>query len=182
LSHSEFATSILSAGEPPLNGEVCSSVCGFDGSERVDCTNCDCFGGWEWVEVDVDALIEAEETAVEVETFLNAPVATPMPLPVHEGMSAAFFDDGVRRAFANDLSISRTERTSVVAVSSTVDPDTYYSVTSTSCTCVGHAKVDRCLHRAFVCFLLCLEACDAVAEAAHLAAHPVPVEALRLTA
>jgi len=176
------------------HGKGYTAVCGFDGNERVNCGNCNGTGTIEFVVTDFEAMeievlgmtAEAYNAIAAVETFLGvapvAPTATAMPMPVHEGMSAQFFDDGVRRAFANDLSISRTATASTVAINSSVDPDVYYSVTATSCTCVGHARVGRCLHRCFALFYWWLAECDAVAEAAHRAAHPVEVEALPIAA
>lgn len=171
--HPRFAVenteTTIQCGE--CHGKGYGSVAGFDGNERVDCTNCDGFGGWEYVAIDMEMIA----TVAEIETYLGAPVApasTPMPLPVHPGMTVEFFDTGVRRAFANDLSISRTSRDSVVAVSSTTDADTYYTVTRETCTCVGHERVGRCLHRAFAIWHWWVCECDAVA----VAAHPAPVE------
>jgi len=119
-------------------------------------------------------VLAAATTVEDVEEFLGetavvaAPVATLLPAIMHTGMDATFFDLGVKRAFANELSISATGRDSIVVVSSTSDPDTYYTVTRETCTCVGHERVGRCLHRCFALWHWWVLECDAVAEAAHV--------------
>ncbi len=145
----------------------------FEGSTWKPCTNCDGTGTIEVVVTDWDTyeaeVMAAAATVEAVEEFLGAsPVATPLPAIVHSDMSAEFFDAGVRRAFANELSISRTSRESVVAVSSTSDADVSYLVTRETCECIGHAKTGRCLHRCYAIWHWWVLECDAVAEAAHV--------------
>lgn len=144
------------------------AVQGFDGNERMEC---ECDGGFVLIGLTDEqiAALDAVETLLDVERHINpAPVATPLPAIVHSNMTPAFFDTGVRRAFANELSISRTARESVVAVSSTSDADVSYLVTRETCECLGHAKTGRCLHRCFAIWHWWVLECDAVAAAAHV--------------
>lgn len=66
----------------------------------------------------------------------------------HPGMSKEFFDRAVQRAMMAGLCIQRTGRASVVAVSSSTDPDVSYLVSRTGCGCRAHAQLGRCTHRA----------------------------------
>jgi hypothetical protein len=66
----------------------------------------------------------------------------------HPGMTKDFFDRAVGRAMMADLSIQRTSRASVVAVSSSTDADVSYLVSRTDCGCKGHQQHGRCMHRA----------------------------------
>jgi len=124
---------------------------------------------------ELDAMVAA--TVVEIETEMGvasaAPITTSMPMPVHPNMSPEWFDNAVRRAFNAELSISRTSRASVVAVSSATDCDISYLVTRETCQCSGHRSVGRCYHRALACWYWWVLDCDAVAENAHRQAHPV---------
>lgn len=65
----------------------------------------------------------------------------------HPGMSKEFFDLGVKRAMDAELCIQKTARASVVAVSSSQDPDLSYLVTREFCSCEGGRRHGRCFHR-----------------------------------
>ena len=69
----------------------------------------------------------------------------------HPGMTKQFLDAAFHRAMLADISLSKTARPGVFAVSSTQDDDLYYLTTRTECSCAGHRSVGRCLHRAMVC-------------------------------
>jgi len=132
----------------------------------LDAMTADFAAEMEVVYAERDAEVAA--TVADAETFMGVAPATPLPAIVHNGMDAAFFDLGVKRAFANELSISATSRASVVAVSSTSDPDTYYQVTRETCSCIGHERTGRCLHRCYAIWHWWVLECDAVAIAAHI--------------
>jgi hypothetical protein len=61
----------------------------------------------------------------------------------HPGMSKEFFDLGVKRAMDAELCIQKTARASVVAVSSSQDPDLSYLVTREFCSCEGGRRHGR---------------------------------------
>jgi hypothetical protein len=76
------------------------------------------------------------------------PAITASTKPAHPGMTPAFFDAAVRRAFDAGLCIQKTSRASVVAVSSSTDADVSYLVTRETCSCAGAKNHGRCFHRA----------------------------------
>jgi len=150
------------------HGKGYGSVQGFDGNERVTCTECKGYGGWEWVEpVEVDVALDAELTVSDVERHIN-----PTPIAIdHPNMTPIWFDRAVKRAFDAELSISRTSRASVGAVSSSADADISYLVTRETCECRGHQSAGRCYHRAFAIFFWWVRSFDVVTV-------PVEVEEL----
>ena len=62
----------------------------------------------------------------------------------HPGFTPAAFDAAVRKAMDEELCIQRTGRASVVAVSSSQDPDLSYLVSRRECSCAAGQRYGRC--------------------------------------
>lgn len=66
----------------------------------------------------------------------------------HPGMTKQFLDAAFHRAMLADISLSKTARPGVFAVSSTQDDDLYYLTTRETCSCIAGQRLGRCCHRA----------------------------------
>ncbi len=117
------------------------AVQGFDGNERMEC---ECDGGFVLIGLTDEQITEmdAVETLLDVERHI-----TPVIEVNHPNMTAAFFDDAVRRAHDTGLGMTFTgPETALVASAS--NPAVRYMTSRTTCSCTGGTTHGRCLHRA----------------------------------